>query len=208
MEILDIHSHRRPPYEVGVVSMDDLGMPLMDGQAYSAGIHPWNITEEIPSEQWQRLEMLAHDSRIAAIGECGVDISKGGPLFRQLQVFKRQIELSERVGKPLIIHCVKAADIILGLKRDLQPQQPWIIHGFRGKPQLARQLTDKGIFLSFGEKFNPDTVVAMPKGMLLAETDESVFSITEIISALSQAAKRDLMPEVISATARVLQLNQ
>lgn len=203
--ITDIHSHRPAPYPEGVVSLRDFNGILLEGQAYSAGIHPWDTATSVTEDTWSRLEELAADPRIVAIGECGVDLLKGGPLFRQLQILKRQVELSENSGKPLLLHCVKAADIILGLKRDLRPSQPWIIHGFRGKPEQARQLTDKGIFLSLGEKFNPETVMMMPREMLLAETDESQLPITEIIGALSLAANRDLSPEVISNTARILE---
>lgn len=214
--ILDVHSHREAPYAEGVVSLrvkdTEADAPLLEGQAYSAGIHPWDsvdtVMRETSEEIWRRLETIAEDGRVLAIGECGIDIPKGGPLFRQMQILKRQIDLSERLGKPLILHCVKAADIIMGLKRDLQPRQPWIIHGFRGKPELARQLTDKGIFLSFGEKFNPDTIASMPGNMLLAETDESAMNIEEIIGGLSGAAGKDLTPEILSNTAAVLGLQE
>lgn len=202
--ILDIHSHRPAPYPEGVVCLGDFDAPLVVGQAYSVGIHPWETVSPVSPARWERLEALAADPGVVAIGECGVDLLKGGPLFRQLEVLRRQIELSERLEKPMVLHCVKGADIIMGLKRDLQPAMPWVIHGFRGKPELARQLTSKGILLSFGEKFNPAAVMAVPAGMLLAETDESILTITEIIGSLSRAANRDLTPEIAAATTRFL----
>lgn len=202
--ILDIHSHRPAPYPEGVVSLRNLDIPLLEGQLYSAGIHPWDSAPDSSVDSLSRLELIAADRRVVMIGECGVDPAKGGPMFRQLQLLKAQIDISERLKKPLILHCVKSADVILGLKRDLNPSQPWIIHGFRGKPQLARQLTDKGIFLSFGEKFNPDSILAMPDNMILAETDESILSISEIIAALSLAANRDLLPSISSNTTQLL----
>lgn len=200
MRILDIHTHKPAPQPEGVVSLRNFDVELLEGQFYSAGIHPWDTIEPITEETFSQLEILARDPQIFAIGECGVDPGKGGAMFRQLQILKRQIDLSEKLRKPVILHCVKSADIILGLKRDLQPTQPWIIHGFRGKPALARQLTEKGIYLSFGEKFNADTVMMMPPNLLLAETDESILTITEIIEALNVAANRDLTPEILSNT--------
>lgn len=198
MLILDLHSHRPAPYPQGIVSLDNLSDSLMPEQYYSAGIHPWTTARYPAAEQWERLETLAADEQTVMIGECGVDLIKGGPMFRQLQILKKQIDLSEKFGKPLLLHCVKGADIILGLKRDLNPAQPWIIHGFRGNPALARQLTDKGIFLSFGEKFNAETVMQTPPEMLFAETDESILTIEEIIGTLSAAANRDLLPAIQS----------
>lgn len=202
--ILDIHTHRPAPYPEGIVSLMDMQTPLMEGQFYSVGVHPWDIAEPVTEETFVRLRRLVADPRVAAIGECGVDLTKGGAMFRQIQVLRRQIEISEEAEKPLILHCVKGADIILGLKRDLNPRQTWVIHGFRGKPELARQLTDKGIMLSFGEKFNPDTVMAMPGDMILAETDESILTIEEIIGALSRAANRDVLAEVTANAASLL----
>lgn len=131
-----------------------------------------------------------------AIGECGIDLLKGGPLYRQMQVMKRQIDLSESLGKPLVVHCVHGHDVIIGLKKDLQPVQNWAIHGFRGKPTVAKMLTDKGIWLSFGEKFNDNSVREVPAGMLLAETDESDSPISAIITRLSVLVGRDLTPEI------------
>lgn len=202
--ILDIHTHRPAPYPDGVISLTNLAQPLAEGQLYSAGIHPWDTASPILQEDFVQLEQLAESSRIVAIGECGIDLTKGGPLFRQLQILRKQVEISERIGKPLVLHCVKAVDIILGLKRDLNPTQPWAIHGFRGRPETARQLTDKGIFLSFGEKFNSNTVAEMPSGLILAETDDSILTIEEIIGSLNQAADRDLTPDVASNTASFL----
>lgn len=205
--ILDIHSHKFPPYPQGVISLRSFDEPLVEGQLYSAGLHPWDTAIANPEEILESLDLLARNPSVVAIGECGVDAGKGAPMFRQLQMFRRQVELSEQLGKPLIIHCVKGADIIMGLKRDLNPKQPWIIHGFRGKPEAAAQLTGKGIYLSFGEKYNPATVMSMPGNMILAETDESILTIEEIIGSLSEAANRDLLPEIKGNTAEILGLS-
>lgn len=204
--ILDIHSHRPVPYLEGVVNIMDGRLPRVEGQLFSAGVHPWDTIEEVPDYVFEGLAELAARPEVAAIGECGVDTQKGGPMFRQLQVFKKQVEISENVGKPLVIHAVKAADIILGLKRDLAPSQPWIIHGFRGKPAQAQQLLDKGLYLSFGERFNPDTLRMVPLDRLLAETDDSTLSIENIIASLSEARGADLTPSIASLTASLLKI--
>ena len=97
------------------------------------------------------------------------------------------IALSERFRKPLIIHEVKAADIILAIHRQTKPKMPWIRHGFRGNAQTARMYWSKGIYLSIGEKFNADAAASIPDGMLLIETDESRLSIGEIAAKVAEA---------------------
>lgn len=203
--LLDIHSHRPAPYPEGVVSLASLAEPLLPGQLYSAGIHPWT-TGSLGDEDaaFARLEQLVALPQVVAIGECGVDPLRGAPMYRQIQILTRQCRLAEAAGKPLVLHAVKSADIILGLKKDLNPSVPWIIHGFRGKPATAQQLTAKGLYLSFGENFNPASVVATPPDKLLAETDESALSIEEIISRLSAAAGSDLLPVIAANTAALL----
>ena len=74
----------------------------------------------------------------------------------------------------------------------MNPTQKWLVHGLRAKPTVAKMLTDAGIYVSFGEKFNPAALAATPEEMILAETDESSLTIEEIISNLSESLGRDI----------------
>ena len=68
---------------------------------------------------------------------------------------------------------------------------PWIFHGFRGKPAAAEQLLKSGVLLSFGEKFNPSTVISVPDDKLLVETDTSAKPIEDIISEIAILRNQD-----------------
>ena len=57
---------------------------------------------------------------------------------------------------------------------------PWIIHGFRGKPQLAEALIRQGFYLSLGERYNPMSAAVIPIDRLLAESDGSRLMAAEI----------------------------
>lgn len=183
---LDIHTHHPAPRPEAVVSVSPEQFSPVAEQLYSIGVHPWNADTAYTGTDWGEFKRLASNPQIAAIGECGIDKLKGGVMFKQLLVMQKQIDISEELKKPLIIHDVKAHDVIVGLKRDLNPTQKWVVHGFRGKPTVAKMLTDAGIYLAFGEKFNPDTPKTVPHHLILAETDESELSIMEIISNLSE----------------------
>jgi len=195
--IIDIHTHKAAPLPEGIISIrlsfhDSNPAELYDTQAYSVGIHPWDTGHDTIEDSWESLEQLASGPNVIAIGECGIDLLCGIEIFRQLQIFKKQVELSEKLHKPVIVHAVKSYDIICGLRRDLKPAQPWVIHGFRGKPAAAQALLRSGCLISFGEKFNPDTLASMPLNRILAETDESDLSIDRIITRLSQVRGVDL----------------
>lgn len=214
MKILDIHTHHEAPQPHGVISIRLFGgeSPGSDHkgtlpktnltQAYSVGIHPWDTTREITADEWKRLEQTASRPEVVAIGECGIDLTpKGGPLFRQLQIFRHHVEIAERLRKPMVIHDVKAHDVIVGARRDLHPTQNWAIHGFRRKPEVAAMLLRAGCWISFGPDFNPDTLLSIPEDRILAETDDSTASIEEVIAALSVAYGKD-MTEIIETNSR------
>lgn len=195
--LLDIHTHHPYPQPEALISLrlqpSTEEIPAIEGdQLYSIGIHPWDLEKEYSSDIWERLEEIGSMPNIRAIGECGIDTKIAVPMFKQLNVFRRHVEISERLGKPLIIHDVKADDIICGLRRDLKPTQPWAIHGYRGKPGGAAQLLKAGCYLSFGKEYNPETLRSVPADRLLAETDEADPDIREIIKRLSDTRNEDL----------------
>lgn len=90
----------------------------------------------------------------------------------QEEVFLQHIALSERLGKPLIIHCVKALDRLLRLRREQNPTMPWMFHGFRGKPQQLRSLLDAGFYVGFGFRHNTESLRLCPLERLLLESDD------------------------------------
>ena len=212
--ILDIHTHALSPNPQAIIdisslvrdSAGDFQIPAEYSaeQLFSVGIHPWWLTDDLPDGLMEKMEAAASLPQVALIGEAGIDIPKGGPLFRQMTVFKRMIELSEKVGKPLLIHDVKAHEIIIQIHKELRPKQPWIIHGFRSKPTVADMMLREGFYLSFGELFNPVTVHNVPSDRILAETDESKLPISEIIHFLSDARGTDLTHIIAENTTRLI----
>ncbi len=139
---------------------------------YSLGLHPWKIREENWPGIIDYIEKNAVFDNIKAIGECGLDKLCDTSWDLQNKVFPAQILLSEKLKKPLIIHCVKAFNEIIVYKKQYKPLQAWIIHGFRGKPEQAMPLLRHGFFLSFGEKFNQQTLQNTPIDQLFFETDD------------------------------------
>lgn len=205
--ILDIHTHHKAPQPEAVVAVSPAEFNPVAGQIYSVGIHPWHTMETVSDKEWQLLENACRHPQVAAIGECGIDLMKGGPMFRQIQVMKRQMDLSEELRKPLIIHDVKAHEVIIGMMKEYKPSQLWLVHGFRGKPSVARMLTDAGIMLSFGSKFNSETLLSIPSEMMLAETDDSGQDISQVVASLSASVGRDLTGELRHNASVFLQIN-
>lgn len=170
----DIHTHRLDAGPDAVICVDPSETPLPELRAdrhYSVGIHPWRAHLATP-EAWAELGRLAASPLVVAIGEAGLDTLRGPALAEvQTPVFVRQAELAETLGKPLIIHAVRSWQQLIALRRSMRPSVPWIIHGFRGNPQLARQLLDHGFDLSLGPRHNPATLAIIPPHRLHRESD-------------------------------------
>jgi len=186
---VDIHTHSVPDADSAAIqnlTFTEAGKVFASNQKglFSVGFHPW-FANEFSEKSMLQLEKWARDDRLALIGECGLDKNGKVPLQKQIDVFQQQIRLSERIQKPLIIHCVGCFNELFDLKKTIKPQQRWIIHGFRGKPQLAEQALKIGCFLSFGEHFNPESVRLTPIDKLLIETDESSLPVEELYKQIA-----------------------
>jgi len=184
----DIHTHTKKENTAEACSIYNLNVPDhlcrcgldLQNHFYSLGIHPWKIYPELLPEHLRFIEENIQFDAVKAVGECGLDKLCDTPWDLQLKAFNGQILLSEKYNKPLIIHCVKAFDELLALKKEIKPKQPWIIHGFRGKPEQMGQLTDHGLFLSFGIHFNEETVRLISSSGFFLETDDADVSIETI----------------------------
>lgn len=165
------------------------------GHLFSAGLHPWDVTGH-DDEALRNLEKLLALPQVLAVGECGFDTLKGPSHEMQEQAFIRQVELSERFKKPMILHVVRDFDNIIRLRKQLKPAQPWLIHGFRGGPEQMNQLYAHEILISLGLKHNPETLRKVPLDRLFLETDGNA-TIVQTISLAS--ALRATSPEAIQS---------
>jgi len=210
---IDIHTHKKQPESgaMSVVSLDmmddasqDLellkardilieGKSLLQQQFLSVGLHPWHIDKSFEKRIRQLENAVSSDFRVIMIGEAGLDRVCGSDYALQKAAFIAQVAVSEKYGLPMIIHCVKAFDDLLAIRKAERVTQKWILHGFRGKPQQADQLVSHGIDISFGEKYNADSVRFVSKDKLWLETDESTKAIGEIYASIAEIKRMDIV---------------
>ena len=148
------------------------------------------IEKSIWEKTKEKLKEAAQHQLVVAIGETGLDSLKGAPLEVQEQVMQAHINIASASGKPLIIHCVRTSQQVLKLWRD-NPEAhnvAWVIHGFRGNENVARQLLDAGFYLSYGSKHNAEALAITPVDHLLVETDDEPSStIKQALKEVAQA---------------------
>ena len=124
---------------------------------------------------------LAQDTKVVAIGECGLDYYRltEDTKKKQAEVFIKQIELAREAGKPLMIHCREAfTDLIqiLNSNRQLLTSPPGIIHFFSGTTEDAQKLMALGFSFSFGgvvtfAREYEKLIKFIPPERILLETD-------------------------------------
>ena len=193
MYYIDIHTHK-PNFDKDVYSVVNLRLGSNNKKdafllsssltpVFSLGLHPYDINEQ---SDINLLNEIKNEEHFVAIGECGFDKNIEIPYFIQEEIFVKQVEISELLHKPVIIHCVGYYNELMGIKAELNPSEKWIIHGFTGHQQLAKQLINNGFKLSFGKALFDDKSKAfdsfkmIPKNSFFLETDESEKTIEEI----------------------------
>jgi TatD DNase family protein len=187
LKYIDIHTHKTKPTK-DVIQIQNLfpkqRSEIIESALYCMGIHPWYL-EKLEQQFVELEESLQENANIIAIGEAGLDKSKGGDYDLQKEVFRRQIILSEKYKKPLILHSVRSHSEVLRIKKQMKPKMPWVLHGFEGNAEIGLQLINVGIYLSVGEailkkKKLRNALPHFPLGKLFFETDESKFDIEMI----------------------------
>lgn len=200
MKFINIHTHSELPAANAVVNVHfGFDEPRISGR-YSFGMHPWYLQEESVGTEWQKLKTAASQSICIAIGECGLDKVCETDYELQKRVFIQQIELANEVGKPLIIHCVRAFDDVLFLLKKHGVNVPVIFHGFNKNEKVASQILNAGYLLSFGQKLmfesSSNVLENVPLTQFFLETDDGCVAIEEVYRMAAQI--KDISLEQLS----------
>jgi len=124
-----------------------------------------------------RYEALAASPKVIAVGECGLDYYRLEAETKKIQeeAFVAQIELANKLSKPLMLHIRDAYDDALALIK-AHARVRGDVHFFAGEWEVAKKFIDLGFTLSFTGVItftnDYDEIVAnTPIDMLLTETD-------------------------------------
>lgn len=146
----------------------------------AVGIHPENAKKDADI---QSIERMARHSKCVAIGEVGLDYhytTENKEL--QKEIFIAQIELSNSLGLPLIIHERDAYSDCLEILKAHTPERA-VMHCFSGNSESVREILKLGLFIGVGgtltfknNKKTPEMLLKVPEDKLLFETDAPYLS--------------------------------
>lgn len=196
---IDIHTHHG--FENDVIYLLNLPVDFQTipiDKFFTIGVHPWFITEKNVKAQLHRISKLISHNNMLAIGECGLDKLIDVSYPSQERIFIEQLKIAEENKKPVIIHCVKAFDEVIKIKKEMKLSVPLIIHGFNNNKQIAQQLLKNGFYLSLGKELlksnsNASKVISLiPLEKLFLETDDVNISIKTIFAAAASHLQIDI----------------
>lgn len=120
----------------------------------AVGIHPEDA-DSVDENTFAKLEDLIRDNldkgKIVAIGEIGLDYywSKDNK-DAQMEIFKKQIELSKKYNLPIVVHCRDAYGDVLDILKDYAPfDKGGVIHCYSGSIEWAKEVIKLGFLISF-----------------------------------------------------------
>ena len=130
----------------------------------AVGVHP-HEAKTLDEKLLSRLEDLAQDEHVVAIGEIGLDYYRDlSPRKVQRLAFQQQLQLAHKRKLPIIIHNRDSADDLLAILQKLSPPFQGVIHSFLGDWSLAKE------FLSFGFQLGIGGPITFTKNVALCET--------------------------------------
>lgn len=145
------------------------------------GIHPHDA-DSYTDEVEEKLIELAKDKNVRAIGEIGLDyFYDNSPRDIQIEIFKRQIELANKLKLPVAIHSRDASgdtfEIVKNAK-EKYPEMVFLIHCYSQSVELMYEYIKLGCYIALGgvvtfknSKIAKEVAKKVPIDKLLLETD-------------------------------------
>jgi TatD DNase family protein len=110
------------------------------------GIHPMHA-ESATDQSLSSLSDFSKNGR--AIGEIGLDPTCQAPLDLQKQAFREQLHVAVQLGLPVLIHCRRAFQTLLGILREEGAHQVGgIMHAYSGSVEMACEFIRLGFAIS------------------------------------------------------------
>ena len=146
----------------------------------AVGIHPENL-DGINEDSLKQIEELAHDDKVVAIGEIGLDYhwfhEKEHHELQKIW-FIKQIELANKLNLPISIHAREASGDLLEILKNHPVNRSGVLHCYSGSPESLKEFAKLGFYFGFDGPITyknavepKESVKACPMDRILTETD-------------------------------------
>lgn len=180
--INDLHENKNVKGFINIgCSIDSSKTSLALAEKYpfvyaAVGIHPEEAENFKPSDLAE-IETMLRNKKAVAIGEIGLDYHYGTDFRdKQIEMFRLQLELAEKTGKPVIIH--ERDSVADCLECVLDYDVTGVFHSYSGSAETAKILLKKGFYISFSgtvtfknARLPVENAKIIPDDRILVETD-------------------------------------
>ncbi len=145
----------------------------------SIGIHPHDAIQARDEKIMAEIEAMIQEKKCVAVGEAGLDYYYDDSWSAEVQkeAFIRQIRLSNKYKKPLIIHTRDAMRDTLEILRE-HPLENGVVHCYSGSRESCKELVKMGLYIGFtgvitfkNARRALESLKVVPLDRLLMETD-------------------------------------
>lgn len=175
----------------------------------TVGYHPTEAKDIVDDDFKTLLELLKHP-KVLGVGECGLDLYwDKDHLDEQITVFKKQIEISLALDKPLVIHMRDASEATYNVLKDYKNLKG-IMHCYSGSAEMAHMFVKLGLHISLGgpvtfkNGHKPKKVAEeISLDHLLVETDSPYLSPHPFRGKQNEPARVKLVAEEIARIKKI-----
>ncbi|MED4554278.1 TatD family hydrolase [Lysinibacillus capsici] len=129
-------------------------MQLIEQYDFVYGVIGWHPVDAIDCTQQdlEWIEQLASHPKIVGIGETGLDYYwDKSPKDVQQELFRKQIQLAQKINLPIVIHNRDATgDVVQILREENAASVGGVMHCFRGSVETARECIAMNFMISLG----------------------------------------------------------
>lgn len=152
-------------------------------RCYTAiGVHPETVETLGEPLNEERLKSLLKRPSVVAVGEIGLDYYWSTQQKElQHEVFRRQCEIANEVGLPVIVHDREAHGDTLEILQETKPKGS--LHCFSGSVETALEIVKLGMYIGIGGVITfknarklVEVAEAIPLNRILLETDAPYLS--------------------------------
>lgn len=170
----------------------------------TVGFHPTEA-KDITNKDFDELIPLLSHKKVVGIGECGLDFYwDKDHKAKQIEVFKRQIELSKEFNLPLIIHMREANEVTYKVLSEYNNIKG-IMHCYSGSAEMVPAFIKLGLHISLGGpvtfkngRIPKEVAKVVPLDKLLVETDSPYLSPHPFRGKTNEPSKVKLIAEEIA----------
>ena len=111
------------------------------------GIQPEEV-EKVKYDDLLFIEEHINDDKIIAVGEIGLDYHYECDKEKQLDIFRKQLEIATKYNKPVIIHSRDCIQVTYNILKDYKLKG--IMHCYSGSIEMAREFNKIGYLIGVG----------------------------------------------------------